>query len=205
MVYAIGLTGGIASGKSAVAAQFAALGVPVADADLISRELVAPGQPALAAIVARFGPIMLRPDGTLDRTRLRQHIFTHAEARRGLEALLHPLIDARMQAWAATCTAAYGLFVIPLLVETGRPAWLQRVLVVTTSPQQQLQRLMTRDGLTQAEAQAIIAVQCSDAERLAHAHEVIENTTNLQALGAQVQRLHLEYGRLALMAASTGS
>ncbi|MEW6727769.1 MAG: dephospho-CoA kinase [Pseudomonadota bacterium] len=195
----VGLTGGVGSGKSTVASLFAAHGVPVIDTDLIARELVAPGQPALAEIAARFGPEALNPDGTLNRPWLRQRIFADEAARKVLEAILHPRIRAEVQRQLEslrrpTPPPPYALVVIPLLVETGAyDGLLDRVLVVDLPEDAQLQRLMTRDGVEEPLARAMLAAQASREARLARADEVIDNSGAPEALVEQVESLHRLY------------
>ncbi|MFZ5465874.1 MAG: dephospho-CoA kinase [Pseudomonadota bacterium] len=205
----IGLTGGVASGKSTVAALFAAHGAPIIDTDLIARELVAPGQPALAEIADRFGPDALNSDGSLDRPWLRRRIFADDGARRQLEDILHPRIRAevrrRLEALRQTSIAAtgrphpapYAIVVIPLLVETGAyDEILDRVLVVDVPEALQLERLMTRDGMDEALARAMLDAQASRPARLARADDVIDNSGAPEALVPQVERLHRLYSGL---------
>src|SRR5690606_20981910 len=165
----IGLTGGIASGKSTVAELFAALGVPVIDTDVIAREVVEPGEPGLAAIRDAFGAEVLTPDGRLDRRRLREIVFADAAKRRRLESILHPLIRERTLArLAAVRNAPYAIVVVPLLVETDFGKLVDRVLVVDVPVDAQLERLASRDGIDRAAAEAMVAAQASRETRLAH-------------------------------------
>ena len=193
----IGLTGGIGSGKSTVCHHFAALGVPIIDTDLIAREVVEPGQPGLAQIIDAFGLEILAPDGKLDRRRLRERIFADAEARHGLESILHPLIRTRMKEQLAALQAPYAIVAIPLLVESGRRDNLDRVLVVDTPEEQQIARVCQRDGVKKEQAEAILAAQCSRTSRLAAADDVIYNSDDLKALESQVGRMHRHYLQLA--------
>lgn len=193
----IGLTGGIASGKSAAADAFAALGVPVFDADLAAREVVEPGQPGLARVVAEFGEGVLDRDGRLDRPALRQRIFADPAARRRLEAALHPAIWARLESRAAAAGGPYHVFVIPLLVEGGSTAAVDRVLVVDCPVETQLRRLRERDGESEAGARAMLAAQANRADRLAAAHDVLDNDGSPEALRAQVAALDRSYRELA--------
>lgn len=193
----IALTGGIASGKSTVAGLFGALGVPVIDTDVVAREVVAPGTAGLAAVVARFGPAILGPEGGLDRARLRSLVFADSAARRDLEALLHPLIRARTAELSHAAGGEYQLIVVPLLIETGTADSYDRVLVVDTDRQMQLDRLMLRDRATATEAEAILAAQATREERLARADDVIVNSADMPALARQVARLHATYRQLA--------
>lgn len=193
----IGLTGGIGSGKTTVANYFAALGVPVIDADQIARELVSPGRPALQAIVNSFGPAVLDSAGHLDRARLRAMVFG-AEARPGqrqlLESILHPLIRAEMQRRAQAMTARYGLLSIPLLVEGGQTDQVERILVVDAPEAMQYQRVRQRDNtLSEAEITAILRAQASRRQRLAVADDVIVNDADLENLRQQVLTLHQFY------------
>ncbi|QKT03033.1 dephospho-CoA kinase [Ectothiorhodospiraceae bacterium 2226] len=193
----IGLTGGIGSGKSAVAARFAQFGVPVLDADELAREVVQPGQPALHEIVQAFGAEVLQADGQLDRARLRRLVFGNPEQRRRLEAITHPRIRAAMRARLAQLVAPYCVVVIPLLLETGQTDLVDRILVVDASPELQLQRAQARDGLPPQDIQAIIAAQVARPERLAAADDLITNDGTLADLQAQVDALHPRYLGLA--------
>lgn len=193
----IGLTGGVGCGKSTVAQLFADLGMPVLDSDQIARELVEPGQPALAAIVTRFGKAVLTPDGRLDRAVLRGRIYADAEARRVLEAILHPLVYQELAERAAGLDAPYCLFVIPLLVETGRQAFVDRILLVDCPLEQQYERVRRRDGLSDAAIERIIRAQASREEKLACADDVIENVGSIEPLRRQVELLHRAYLGLA--------
>jgi dephospho-CoA kinase len=194
----VGLTGGIASGKSTVARRFAELGVPVIDADEVAREVVAPGEPALAAVVGRFGPAVLRGDGSLDRRALRGLVFADPAARRDLEAILHPPIRAAMEDRARRAAGPYVVLAIPLLVEGGDArSRVDRILVVDAGEEVQLARLQARDGSSAAEARAMLAAQASRAARLALADDVIDNSGDLATLRAHVDLLHQRYLALA--------
>jgi dephospho-CoA kinase len=193
----IGLTGGIASGKSAVAEAFARRGVPVVDTDRLAREVVEPGSPALAAVVAEFGPGILAADGRLDRRRLRALVFADPARRQRLEAILHPAIRAAMAAAVAAVTAPYVVVAIPLLAETGERTAVDRVLVVDCPPEVQLARLIERDRETPEGARAILAAQASRAARTALADDLIDNTGSLADLDAAVAALHGRYLALA--------
>lgn len=193
----VALTGGIGSGKSTVADRFARLGVPIIDADVLARELTAPGEPALEEIGAAFGPAVIQPDGGLDRAALRRTVFADATARRLLEAILHPRIRARMLAWLREVQAPYALLVIPLLFETGQTDLADRILVVDLPEDEQVRRVQTRSGLDEAEIRRILATQATRAERLAGADDRIDNSGGLAALEDQVERLHRRYLGLA--------
>ena len=198
--FVVAVTGGIASGKSEACRHFAEQGIVVADADQIARDLVEPGQPALDAIVARFGAIVLLPDGTLDRAGLRSVVFDDAQARRELEAILHPRIRAALFSACALAGSPYAIAAIPLLTEGGgRDAypWLDRILVVDASPETQRQRLIARDGGSHEQAERILAVQATREKRLSLADDIIDNSGDVSALALQVTRLHSLYLELA--------
>jgi dephospho-CoA kinase len=195
--FRVALTGGIASGKSTVADHFRALGVPVIDTDVIAREVVEPGQPALAAITAAFGPEVLDAEGRLDRRRMRAQIFADPDARRRLEAILHPAIRAEMERQSRAAGGAYQVLVIPLIAEGGRRDHVDRVLLVDVPEALQVERLMTRDGVSREQAQASLAAQASRAARLAMADDVVQNTARVDDLRAQVAALHENYLQLA--------
>jgi dephospho-CoA kinase len=201
--YRVALTGGIASGKTTVANLFAELGVPLIDSDLIAREVVEPGQPALDAVAAAFGRDVLGPDGRLDRRRLREIIFSDPAARARLEGILHPAIRAEMdrQSAAAAATGPYQLLVIPLLAEGGggRGNRADRVLVVDVPESTQIERLMARDAVTREQAQASLQAQANRAARLAIANDVVINTGHIDELRAQVAGLHERYSKWARM------
>jgi dephospho-CoA kinase len=195
----IGLTGGIASGKSAATRAFEALGITVVDADLAARAVVAPGTDGLAAVIAQLGREILTPDGELNRTALRERVFADAEARQALEALLHPRIRQWLAAQTAAAAGPYVIVAIPLLAEGGGRAaypWLDRVLVVDTPASTQLARLQARDGGSEALARQMLAAQASREVRLAIADDVLVNTGTLDDLQAAVARLDARYRAL---------
>jgi len=197
-MFTVGLTGGIGSGKSTVADLFAELGTPVIDTDAIAHQLTAPGGAALDAIRAAFGETVMRVDGTLDRAALRRRIFSDADTRHQLEAILHPRIRKAVEQTLATLNAPYVLVVIPLLVETGGyKDMLDRVLVVDCPEDLQIARVMARSGLAQDEVKAIFAAQAGRAARLAAADDVILNTASREALRTQVATLHQRYLRFS--------
>jgi dephospho-CoA kinase len=198
--FRVGLTGGIASGKSTVARLFEALGVPVIDTDVLARKVVAPGQPLLARIAERFGAEVLAADGSLDRRALRALVFSDPAARGDLEQLTHPAIRALLEQRSAAVGGEYQIHVIPLLVETGGRDRVDRVLVVDCSEPLQIRRLQARDGSTLEQAREILAAQASRAARLAAADDVIENTGDLAPLRDRVATLHLSYRQLARQA-----
>jgi len=196
-VFRVGLTGGIASGKSTAAKFFGALGVPILDSDQIAREVVEPGQPPLERLVARFGPSILTPDGHLDRPALRDIVFSDPKARADLEALTHPAIGAALEARSATAGGPYQILVIPLLVEKHLGSQVDRVLVVDCDEALQIRRLRARDGSTPEQAQAILDAQVSRSTRLKAADDVIANDADMSAVSAQVTALHARYLELA--------
>ena len=196
----VGLTGGIASGKSTVAELFAGLGVPVIDTDVLAREVIEPGQPALAEVVATFGPAVLGPDGRLDRRRLRERVFRDDAARHRLEAILHPAIRRAVEERSAQVGGVYQIHVIPLLAEKRLEATVDRVLVVDCPRELQIERVMARDITDRAGAERILDAQASRPERLAIADAVIENTGAPASLAPVVERLHGTYVQLATRA-----
>ena len=193
----IGLTGGIASGKSLVANMFVKLGAELVDADQISREVVAPGEPALSAIRDTFGPQVLTSRGELDRAALRKLVFADPAKRSELDALLHPLIRARLLARLDEVRRPYAIVAVPLLVETDFAALVDRIAVVDCPESLQLERLMRRDGIPRAEAVAMIAAQADRATRLRAAHDVIDNSGEVEVTRRQVAQLHHRYLELA--------
>lgn len=195
--FRVGLTGGIASGKTTVANLFAARGVPVIDTDVIARQIVEPGQPALAAVVAEFGPGVLGADGRIDRPRMRERVFGDEAARRRLEAILHPAIRTEMERQSSEAGGDYQVLVIPLLAEGGRREHLDRVLVVDVPETTQIERLVRRDGVPRVQAEAALRAQATRDARLAFADDVVENDGDLEALDDRVARLHERYLALA--------
>jgi dephospho-CoA kinase len=203
--FIIGLTGGIASGKSAVSDRFLARGLVVADADMAARAVVEPGEPALAEIAAAFGDGLLQPDGRLNRNALRARVFADDDARRRLEAILHPPIRSALRRACADATGPYAVVAIPLLAEGGaRNAypWLDRILVVDVPEDLQRARLMRRDGIDATLAERMLAAQAGRRERLAIADDVIVNDGSLERLDAHVAALDARYRSLAIGAAS---
>ncbi|MBV8784198.1 MAG: dephospho-CoA kinase [Gammaproteobacteria bacterium] len=201
----VGLTGGIASGKSTATKFFGALGVPILDSDQLAREVVEPGQPSLERLVERFGTSILTADGHLDRPALRNLVFSDPKARADLEALTHPAIGAAMEARSAAAGGPYQILVIPLLVEKNLQSHVDRVLVVDCDEALQLKRLRARDGSTPEQAQAILAAQASRAARLKVADDVIQNDRDLSAVQRQVAALHERYLQLAQQPVSAGA
>ncbi len=193
----VGLTGGIGSGKTTVADEFAALGVPLIDADEIGRGLVEPGGEALKEIVACFGPDMLDGHGRLDRDRLRHRVFTDAGERHRLEAILHPRIRAEIQARIRRLDAPCCIVSIPLMIETGQTDLVDRVLVVDSPPELQRERIARRDGWSEAEIDGVLRAQASREQRLRAADDIIVNDGDLDSLRRSIATLHRGYLDLA--------
>ncbi len=196
--WCVGLSGGIATGKSTVARRFENLGVAILDADVAAREVVAPGTSGLKAVVAEFGDQVLNPDGALDRSILRTQIFNDLVARQRLEAMIHPWVRIWFQQHLVTIQACYAMLVIPLLAETW-PAysWLERILVIDVSSSIQRNRLMHRDGISADLAARMIAAQSSRPMRLQRADDVLNNGGTEAALDASIAALHARYQKLA--------
>ncbi|HDX9008385.1 dephospho-CoA kinase [Aeromonas dhakensis] len=193
-MYVVAITGGIGSGKTTVANQFAELGIEVVDADIIAREVVEPGTLALAAIAAHFGADVIAPDGRLDRRQLRERVFTDPQAKDWLNALLHPLIRSEMQRQCAAARSPYCLLVVPLLVENGLTALANRVLVIDVDEATQIERTCRRDGVSREQAEAILAAQASRTERLAAADDVLDNQNGTpEAIKSRIFALHETY------------
>ncbi|AKC68417.1 dephospho-CoA kinase [Pandoraea oxalativorans] len=198
MTYAIGLTGGIGSGKTTVANLFAAHGIAIIDTDAIAHSITAPGGAAMPAIRRDFGDAFVAPDGSLDRARMREAVFSDNAAKARLEAITHPLIRTECERVAAEAEGPYLIFVVPLLVESG--TWrerVQRILVVDCTEETQIARVMSRNRFTREQVQAIMARQASRAQRLAVADDIIDNDTQQAPLAAQVDRLHAAYLQFA--------
>lgn len=200
MSYVIGLTGGIGSGKSTIANMFADLGVPIIDADIISRDVVAKGTPLLTQIAEHFGSQILTPTGELDRAQLRQRIFANEEDKKWLNGLLHPAIREEMLRQLQIQTAPYVLFVVPLLIENKLTSLCDRVLVVDVAPETQIARAALRDSNNPQQIQRIMASQISQQERLQWADDIINNdkplSENLPHLQRKVLELHHFYANL---------
>ncbi|UGB38973.1 dephospho-CoA kinase [Frateuria soli] len=196
--YVVGLTGGIAAGKTAVARRFEALGVPVHDADVAARVVVEPGSEGLAAIVETFGTGVLDDRGRVDRAAMRRRVFADATAKRQLENIIHPRVRTWLRDRALAETAPYCLLAIPLLAENiAHYCWLDRILLVDVPESVQLERLISRDGIDRALAERMLAQQASRAERLALADDIIDNSSSEAALDAHVEALHRRYLALA--------
>lgn len=196
-MFTVALTGGAASGKSEAARAFAALGVPVIDTDELAHEVLAPGSEGLARMVENFGRDYLDADGALDRARLRRRVFADPEARKALEAIVHPRVRTLLDERIATVHAPYAIVIVPLLIETGMANAMDRVLVVDCPEALQIARLEARDGETEAGARAIVAAQANRDARLDAADDIIENDADLDRLKTQVRKLHETYLRLS--------
>jgi dephospho-CoA kinase len=197
MVFRVGLTGGIASGKSTVSTLFADLGITVIDADIIARELSQPGTPQYQQIVERFGSHYLLADGQLNRPALRKLLFSDAAAKTMLEQILHPAIRQQLLQQAENAKSRYCILSVPLLVEAKMQACVDRILVVDVGHQTQLTRLQTRDNLTFEEATLHLAAQSNREQRLQCAHDIIDNSDGIEKLKFQVTQLHALYCQLA--------
>ena len=195
---AVALTGGIGSGKTAVSQAFARHGVPVIDTDVLAREVVEPGQPALREIVETFGEACLDATGSLDRAYLRRVVFADAGRRRELEAILHPRILRALRERLATLQTPYCLVVVPLLVETGLDRQFERILVVDVPEKVQIERVMARDRVDAEQSHRILGQQASRTRRLAVADDIIANTGTLAELEDKVAALHQQYLALAI-------
>jgi dephospho-CoA kinase len=188
----IALTGGIATGKSHVRSQFEKLGVPTSDADALARDVVAPGTPGLAEVVRRFGREILDPTNALDRAKLGAVVFADPEARRALEAIIHPRVKAATDRWFASLAESHPFAIadIPLLYETGRDADFDTVIVVATDPETQVRRVIDRDGLTEKEARARLAAQLPIEEKVRRADYVIRTDGSKTDTDRQVEEVH---------------
>jgi dephospho-CoA kinase len=196
--FVVALTGGVASGKSAVARRFEALGIDVYDADIAAREVVAPGSPALAQIEFVFGHGVLNEDGSLDRRAMRERVFADPDARRKLETIVHPRVGTWLRRKVGMDRGPYCMLAIPLLVENrAEYDWVDRVLLVDAPEALQIERLLQRDGIGRGQAEQMLAAQATREQRRAIADDVIVNDREEEALDAQVTALHARYLALA--------
>lgn len=193
----VGLTGGVASGKSLVADAFTALGAPLIDGDQVARDIVALGMPALAEIREAFGAEFLLADGQLDRRKLRERVFSQPAERTRLERITHPHIRAALRRWRDAQTSPYCILSVAILIESGMDALVDRILVVDAPESVQLQRLQARDGISESLARGMLAAQATRAQRLARADDVLRNENEAAVLTATVKRLHEFYLELA--------
>jgi len=202
MPFCVGLTGGIASGKSSAAALFQKLGAAIVDTDVIAHELTRPGAAAMAGIRSAFGPGFVAADGSLERAKMRRLVFNDPDAKAKLEGILHPLIREHARARIIAAQQPYVIVVVPLLIETGAYRDLiQRVVVVDCNEELQVARAMQRSQLGEREVRAILAAQLPRAERLKRADDVIDNSGDIEALRRQIEKLHTRYLTLAKTAA----
>ncbi|MGI9259663.1 MAG: dephospho-CoA kinase [Gammaproteobacteria bacterium] len=201
-IFRVGLTGGIASGKTTVAEMLAELGAGVVDTDDIAREVVEPGEAGLKSIEREFGSDVLLETGELDRVTMRKLVFQDADARSRLEAILHPLIRERTLAKADELDSPYAVIVVPLLVETDFDKIVDHVVVVDCPRETQVERLMQRDGIDEAAAEAMLAAQTDRALRNAKADDLIDNSVARSAVREQARGLHERLLELALEAGS---
>ena len=198
MALVVGLTGGIGSGKSAAADEFARLGATVVDTDAIAHELTGPGGAAIAEVKRQFGSAFLDASGAMNRTRMRELVFSDPQQKQRLEALLHPMIRAESARRIASASGPYTVHVVPLLIESpGYRERVGRVLVVDSPEELQVSRVRQRSGLPESEVRRIIAAQIQRDKRLAAADDVIDNSGTISALQQQVQKLHETYLKLA--------
>lgn len=193
----IGLTGGIGSGKTTACNLFKGMGVPVIDADQVTRDLTSPGKPALDAIARTFGRELIKDDGGLDRDRMRKIIFNDADARRKLESILHPLVYAEIERLTGEVDADYCIVSIPLLLETGNADQFDRVLVIDVPEDIQRERATRRDNTDPMEIQSIIDSQISRSERLKLADDIVRNNGDIASLEKQINQIHEKYTELA--------
>ena len=196
-MFRVGLTGGVASGKTTVAEMFAELGAGLVDTDIIARDVVAPGEPGLDEVREAFGEAVLTRTGELDRAALRHIVFNNDSQRHKLESILHPLIRARALAQVDELQTPYALVAVPLLVETGFAKLVHRVLVVDCPTELQIARLMERDALSRTSAQSMLAAQVDRDTRLQAANDILDNSGTLEEARAQVVELHSKYLALA--------
>ncbi|OTA17127.1 dephospho-CoA kinase [Xenorhabdus vietnamensis] len=193
MTYIVALTGGIGSGKTTISNVFSSLGTPIVDADIIAREVVAHGTPALQAITEHFGVDILLPDGNLNRAMLRQKIFAAPEKKKWLNELLHPLIQIETQRQLNQVTTPYVIWVVPLLIENNLIPLADRILVVDVPAEAQINRTMARDGVSREQVENILAAQASRQDRLEKADDVIVNHNSEQDITSRVVELHQQY------------
>lgn len=195
--YIVGLTGGIGCGKTTVSNLFQAYGVPVIDADIVARQVVAPDSPCLNAITEHFGPDILLENGELNRSLLRQKVFSNNEDKTWLNNLLHPAIRQRLLTELAEVQSSYAILVAPLLLENGLEQYVQRVLVIDVPESVQIARTLTRDNTSEQQVKAIIAAQLPRQERLKRADDIIINDSSVADLASKVAALHQQYMQMA--------
>lgn len=197
MALIVGLTGGIGSGKTAASDYLASLGITIVDADVVAREVVEPGQPALAQIKAHFGREVILADGHLNRATLREIVFANPEQRKILEQITHPAIGAAIIAQLQAATSPYAVLASPLLLETSQHQMVKRVLLIDVPEEVQIARTTARDDVPEEQVKAIMAAQMARDKKLARAHDIISNTGSLAALHQNLHQQHLDYLRIA--------
>lgn len=197
MTFKVGLTGGVASGKSTVTTLFHKLGATVIDADVIARNLLAKNTSCYQQVVAAFGDEVLLDNGEINRTWLRTRIFNDLTAKQALESIIHPEVRRQMLAAAAACQSPYCILSVPLLVEAQMQDLVDRIVVIDVDEETQLSRLIVRDNISEAEARKMLENQCQRAERLAVADDIIDNSGKLASLNPQLRQLHEQYLKLA--------
>lgn len=197
MTFIVGVTGGIGSGKTAATDYLATLGITVVDADIVAREVVEPGQPALASIVEHFGNAILQPDGKLNRAALREIVFADPSQRKVLEGITHPAISAAIMQQLHSAQSPYVVLASPLLLETPQHTLSHRVLLIDSPEHLQLERTAARDNVSAEQVKAIIKVQMPRAEKQQRAHDIILNDGSLSALHKALDHYHLQYLELA--------
>lgn len=197
MPYIVALSGGIASGKTTVTNLFSQLGVPIIDADIIARQVVKKGTPALQHIAQHFGKQILLPDGELDRAKLRNIIFNDESARLWLNSYLHPLIELETRRQISQCDSPYIIWSVPLLIENKLHQYADRVLIIDVNKDTQLERLQKRDNINENLAKNMLLSQISNDERISYADDIIVNNAQLSALSSQVEQLHNKYLKLS--------
>jgi dephospho-CoA kinase len=203
--FVVVLTGGIGSGKTAVSDRFGQLGVPVVDTDIIAREIVEPGQPALQKIIEVFGKHILNKAGELDRKAMRELVFSDSASKSQLEQILHPAIRAEAMHQVQLSRAPYCIVVVPLLAESGSFQWTDRVLVVDVDESTQIRRVMTRDQINSSQANAILKAQASRQQRIEIADDIIENSGKVEDLEKSILTLHVKYTAMSQAHQTDGS
>lgn len=196
-MFVVGITGGIGSGKTAVTDKLLTYGITIVDADIVSREVVEPGKPALQSIAEHFGEDILLSDGQLNRGKLRSLVFQNTEERKWLEQLLHPIIYSEIQKQLTNADSEYAVLVSPLLIETSQHLMVNRILVIDVPESLQIQRASSRDGVTEEQVKAIMKAQTSRQERMAKADDIITNDKDLIHLEKEIEKLHHFYLALA--------
>lgn len=197
MGFKVGLTGGVACGKTTVSDRFAELGVDIIDADVIARELLEQGSDCYAQVVGLFGQQVLLESAEINRSWLRDRIFSDAKAKQALESIIHPAVRLAIAEASEKCASDYCIVSVPLLIEANMQTLVDRILVVDLPPEQQLDRLMQRDKISLTQAQAMLAGQCSRARRLSFADDIIDNSHPISALDEQIRMLHENYLRMS--------